>query len=193
MVAVDTYMKTNRQGHYETEYRDNRSIDQVISWEDFDAAFGITHDSFDDLDNRHQAYRLMAKFPEKVNIIFRCGHAGPKERHHPDYNKPFDVELLCIHCHHARHAEARERFNQPMYHRRIVAVVPPSNPSLTATTDSDRGTLCVTPKLDRSTGGIEDDPTPLEADSDDSDIPYTIGGSCSPSTTGWGVQLAFGF
>lgn len=36
-----------------------------------------------------------------------CGAKGPVEAHHPDYNKPMEVEWLCTECHATLHVEER--------------------------------------------------------------------------------------
>lgn len=46
-----------------------------------------------------RAYYLTSKYPERIIIEFDCGHDGGKHKHHYDYNKPFNVHLLCWHCH----------------------------------------------------------------------------------------------
>ena len=42
--------------------------------------------------------------PEKVNILRECScEARRKVKHHPDYSKPYDVDLLCFSCHYFEH------------------------------------------------------------------------------------------
>jgi hypothetical protein len=48
---------------------------------------------------RNRAHYLANKYPERLNISFDCEHAEKKDKHHPDYFKPYDVELLCRKCH----------------------------------------------------------------------------------------------
>jgi len=48
---------------------------------------------------QEEAYSLMIKHPDKIIIEHECEHDGEKVRHHYDYNKPFNVMLLCTYCH----------------------------------------------------------------------------------------------
>jgi DNA-binding NtrC family response regulator len=42
---------------------------------------------------------LVNKYPNRAIILFECKHEGKKQKHHPDYDKPYEVELLCCSCH----------------------------------------------------------------------------------------------
>jgi len=49
---------------------------------------------------KYHAAIMMQKYPEKIKILRECPHKNKKrDRHHPDYSKPFEVELLCRPCH----------------------------------------------------------------------------------------------
>lgn len=45
----------------------------------------------------------MRKLAQRLNPIMtacqECGATGKLQRHHPDYSKPDQVEILCIPCH----------------------------------------------------------------------------------------------
>ena len=41
----------------------------------------------------------------KLIILCACNHDGKKMKHHPDYDKPLEVELLCYKCHFRKHAQ----------------------------------------------------------------------------------------
>ncbi len=45
------------------------------------------------------AHYLANRYPGKIIITFDCGHEGKKIKHHPDYKKPLEIELLCMKCH----------------------------------------------------------------------------------------------
>ncbi len=48
---------------------------------------------------RH-AHSLIQQHPENIVILFECEHdSQKKERHHPNYDKPYEVEMLCRSCH----------------------------------------------------------------------------------------------
>lgn len=45
------------------------------------------------------AHSWANRHPEKLIILRECEHEGKKHKHHPDYSKPFEIELLCCRCH----------------------------------------------------------------------------------------------
>lgn len=51
------------------------------------------------------AHYLANRYPKRLIILFTCEHDGKKYKHHPDYNKPFEVEILCSKCHGQRPRE----------------------------------------------------------------------------------------
>lgn len=53
---------------------------------------------------RKQAQR---KIPLAGLVCQRCGKAGLIHRHHHDYSKPLDVEIVCASCHGKQHAMER--------------------------------------------------------------------------------------
>ena len=53
------------------------------------------------------------KNPDAFIILGECSHTGKKVKHHPDYDKPFEIELLCIKCHTRHHALIRRLKNRP--------------------------------------------------------------------------------
>lgn len=153
----------------------------------------------DKLRERQQVQYHMAHHSYSVWVEHECPCDVPyKLHHHPDYSDLDRTWLVCRKCHGKIHSEIDRQNKATLVlmiavklfsTRRVFAVVPPSNPSLTAMTDSDRGTLCVTPSLERPTGREEDELTPFEEDSDDSTFQYAIGASCTSFGTR-GVQLS---
>ena len=57
------------------------------------------------------AHYLANRYPEKLIILFQCSHDGEKQKHHPSYEKPFEVELLCPKCHGARRRGNKTSFS----------------------------------------------------------------------------------
>jgi len=45
------------------------------------------------------AHYLANRYPERINILCECPHAGKKQKHHPDYDKAYEIQLLCHKCH----------------------------------------------------------------------------------------------
>jgi len=118
-LAVDSYFKTNRKWDDKPQYDDMNAIDQTLGYEDYDLLHGCSHDEFEDLSPRDQAYRLNQQHPENIVILFDCKHIGDKHRHHPNYNKPFEVEVLCVKCHQSRHyIQRRDTFGDCCYQHR---------------------------------------------------------------------------
>jgi len=44
----------------------------------------------------------------KPSSCVECGAGGPLDAHHHDYDKPLEVEFLCLACHHLRHPDLSE-------------------------------------------------------------------------------------
>lgn len=108
MMAVDSYFKINKSWEDETEYTDSNSCCRALDYDDYEAVYGCVHDEFEDLNDRQKAYSLNGRYPEKMVVLYECKHMGDKDRHHPDYNKPFEIEAICKRCHYARHYEQRQ-------------------------------------------------------------------------------------
>jgi len=59
-----------------------------------------------------RSHRIMNSHPEKIKILNECDcRIAKKVKHHPDYDKPFEVELLCFGCHWKAHEEMNPGFN----------------------------------------------------------------------------------
>ena len=56
-----------------------------------------------------QAHMKIHRHPERIMILFECSCDNPRKHyHHPDYDKPYEVERLCPKCHFGRHKAWRE-------------------------------------------------------------------------------------
>ena len=55
------------------------------------------------------AHFLANRYPQKLIIKAECNHEAKKYKHHEDYSKPFEVELLCRECHGMRRAMNSEK------------------------------------------------------------------------------------
>lgn len=54
------------------------------------------------------AMTLANQNPHKLAVLRECEHAVPEKiKHHPDYNFPYRIELLCPACHRAEHKRLR--------------------------------------------------------------------------------------
>ena len=123
-IAVDKYIcrgfgnLKNDSGHFDCS-------EKAISFEEYDLYYGYGENESLSLLDRTKAYQLNNSYPEKIVILTECKHGGKKERHHPDYDKPFEVELLCKSCHFSRHRDLLDdTFNIPFsengaYYRKI--------------------------------------------------------------------------
>jgi len=55
------------------------------------------------------AQRLCVAYPERVQILFECTCKNVKKiKHHPRYEKPFEVIVCCTKCHMAEHKRLRD-------------------------------------------------------------------------------------
>jgi len=55
---------------------------------------------------------IMNRNPEKIVILKKCEcKTKRKIKHHPNYERPFEVELLCFSCHWAAHEKMNPGFN----------------------------------------------------------------------------------
>lgn len=66
------------------------------------------------MNEQQTAHYLANRYPYKVIVLFECEHRGEKEKHHPNYSKPFEVELLCHSCHGEKRAKKDKRSFQCM-------------------------------------------------------------------------------
>ena len=53
---------------------------------------------------KQKAKYLAGRYPERLIIKGECScDVKKKQKHHPDYSKPFEVVMLCSNCHGAQH------------------------------------------------------------------------------------------
>jgi len=61
---------------------------------------------------KNLAHKIANKYPDKVKILKECECQGKRKiKHHPDYSKPLEVELLCYTCHWKAHEKMAPGFN----------------------------------------------------------------------------------
>jgi hypothetical protein len=109
IIPVDKYFEMQ----IFSEEKDDSMFDTYIeplSFEEFADMYGAEGKSY--LSPHTEVYLLNKKYPEQIKVIYECPHHGKKQKHHPDYDKPFEIELLCFACHHIRHKEKRILFNK---------------------------------------------------------------------------------
>ena len=61
------------------------------------------------LEYRGRVESIMKHFPDRIKVLSSCSCEGRKKvRHHPNYDKPLEVELLCYPCHSRTHLPAKD-------------------------------------------------------------------------------------
>ena len=111
-MRVDEYFQQGVFGEVHMEPKTVTALLSAVDIDDYDAIYGLKDDDFPLSGGvRGAAYAEMAKHKDDLIILSRCIHPGMKHRHHPDYTKPLEVELLCVSCHHQRHKEVRRKWN----------------------------------------------------------------------------------
>jgi hypothetical protein len=53
------------------------------------------------------AKRLNQQFPSRIIKLKECSCDSKKINHHPDYDKPFEIEALCYSCHRFEHLKSK--------------------------------------------------------------------------------------
>jgi hypothetical protein len=104
MKTVDCYMGSNRILSEERHGGERTALFETMSMEDYDAIYGVDDDDcMYELSLHGEVYREMNQHRDELTILYICPHGGDQDRHHPDYSKPLEVELLCKACHWSRH------------------------------------------------------------------------------------------
>jgi hypothetical protein len=118
-IAVDIFIRNNKNGYTDCNER-NSAITEKISWFDFENYYGLEYGDYTELSQNHyDVYELNRKYPDKIVILKECEHKGKKQKHHPDYDKPFEIEILCKKCHFLKHKDrALEVFNRNDFDRK---------------------------------------------------------------------------
>lgn len=103
ILPVDIYFNDSHTSDT-NEVSEVNAIASVISFEEFDDLYGI-QDGEILTGGRYPTYKEMNKHLNELVVLFECPHhtTYTKHRHHPDYNKPLEIELLCRRCHQSRH------------------------------------------------------------------------------------------
>jgi len=58
------------------------------------------------------AHSLANRHSKKLVILYECEHKEKKQKHHPDYDKPYEVELLCCKCHGKRQRQISNKIKK---------------------------------------------------------------------------------
>lgn len=103
MLPVDEFMRRNKTMAEDFTYEEHNAVAYRMDEDEFRDVYGFTVDQFDEQPPKVRAYELNRRNPELIIILSECIHQGKKQLHHPDYNRPFEVEKLCLDCHFLRH------------------------------------------------------------------------------------------
>lgn len=102
-MPVDLFMKYNMNGAYEQDLKPPVSLFAVMDIDEYDDVYGITDGEPFFVNPKSHVYSEMNKNKDRLVILYECCHPGQKVRHHSDYSKPLEVELICRSCHSKRH------------------------------------------------------------------------------------------
>jgi hypothetical protein len=122
VIPVDIYMRFNAD--MQEEMRDDglKSLFKRMDADEYAVLYGLKEDdeivigtkdimpktNWELMDRRQRVQNIMSTNPDKITILSECPCQKDKKlRHHPDYSKPFEVELLCRKCHGAAHRKLR--------------------------------------------------------------------------------------
>lgn len=123
VTLVDTVINRNIAPRDEYRTEEINAIASVIPIEWYDDMYGLGENEKFDISPTFilpqkveqvieitRVVQIMRMNPNAVRIIGECPcKEDYKVRHHPDYNKPFEVELLCQKCHGAAHSIINKR------------------------------------------------------------------------------------
>ena len=98
-------------------YREKHKARIVIKRkEDYKKSFernpNLNKDKYNKTDKVKTKARRKAKSIKIEGLCQRCGINQAQERHHPDYNYPNWIQLLCSKCHHEIHPNGRKELNR---------------------------------------------------------------------------------
>lgn len=121
MTPIDIFLNQN---NFEENYDNDEvnAIASVMDIDEYDDIYGLPEGESISWP-RHHIYQEMNKHIDAIIVLYECPHhtSYTKHRHHPDYNKPLEIELLCRRCHNARHKEQKKIFNFTFSKRSLTA------------------------------------------------------------------------
>ena len=116
MVAVDMFFRFNK--NIFEEYRDDGAQSMFCRmWlDEFDDIYGIS--DADWTESGERSFRnYVRNHSDEITVLRECPCRNvAKIRHHPDYSKPLEIELLCRKCHRYAHRGTSGKYFNKLNH-----------------------------------------------------------------------------
>jgi hypothetical protein len=101
LMPVDVFLETNIATDESTRDDNRTALFKRLCPEEYDALYGL-NDEDEERKRKRDFYRDVST--AELTVLRECPHSDRKKvKHHPNYHRPYEVELLCLSCHRKAH------------------------------------------------------------------------------------------